>query len=227
MILLDDNFSTIVKAVREGRRIYDNILKFIKYLMTTNSGELWTLLLGPMLGLPVALLPIHILWINLVTDGLPAISLSFEKAEKDIMKRPPRPPQQSVFANGRGLHMIWVGLLMAVITLAAQGWAIRNELHWQTIVFNVLCISQMGHVLAIRSMKQSFFSSGMFSNKALIAAVILAVGLQFVVTYIPFLQPVFQTEALTLKEITIVIILSSFVFFTVEIEKVISRRKRL
>jgi ATPase, P-type (transporting), HAD superfamily, subfamily IC len=106
MILLDDNFSTIVKAVREGRRIYDNILKFIKYLMTTNSGELWTLLLGPMIGLPVALLPIHILWINLVSDGLPAISLSFEKAEKNVMDRPPRPPQQSVFANGRGLHMI-------------------------------------------------------------------------------------------------------------------------
>ena len=111
MILLDDNFSTIVKAVREGRRIYDNILKFIKYLMTTNSGELWTLLLGPMLGLPVALLPIHILWINLVTDGLPAISLSFEKAEKDIMKRPPRPPQQSVFANGRGLAYDMGGLV--------------------------------------------------------------------------------------------------------------------
>ena len=225
MILLDDNFSTIVKAVREGRRIYDNILKFIKYLMTTNSGELWTLLLGPMLGLPVALLPIHILWINLVTDGLPAISLSFEKAEKDTMKRPPRPPQQSVFANGRGLHMIWVGLLMAVITLAAQGWAINNGLHWQTIVFNVLCLCQMGHVLAIRSMKQSFFSSGMFSNKALIVAVILAVGLQFVVTYIPFLQPIFQTEALTLKEVTIVLILSSLVFFAVEIEKTISRRR--
>jgi len=223
MILLDDNFTTIVKAVREGRRIYDNILKFIKYLMTTNSGELWTLLLGPMLGLPVALLPIHILWINLVTDGLPAISLSFEKAEKDIMNRPPRPPQQSVFANGRGIHMIWVGLLMAVITLAAQGWAINQGLHWQTIVFNVLCLSQMGHVLAIRSMKQSFFGAGMFSNKALIAAVVLAVGLQFVVTYIPFLQPVFQTEALTLKEITIVVILSSLVFFAVEIEKAVSR----
>ena len=172
--------------------------------MTTNSGELWTLLLGPMLGLPVALLPIHILWINLVTDGLPAISLSFEKAEKDIMKRPPRPPQQSVFANGRGMHMIWVGLLMAVITLAAQGWAINNGLHWQTIVFNVLCLSQMGHVLAIRSEKQSFFSAGMFSNKTLIAAVVLALVLQFAVTYIPILQPIFQTEALTFKEFTLV-----------------------
>jgi Ca2+-transporting ATPase len=226
MILLDDNFSTIVKAVREGRRIYDNILKFIKYLMTTNSGELWTLLLGPMIGLPVALLPIHILWINLVSDGLPAISLSFEKAEKDIMNRPPRPPQQSVFANGRGIHMIWVGILMAGITLSLQGWAIRNGLHWQTIVFNVLCLCQMGHVLAIRSEKQSLFSIGIFSNKPLIAAVIIALLLQFVITYVPFFQPIFQTEALTLNEFLLVGAASSMVFFAVEIEKVIFRKKR-
>lgn len=225
MILLDDNFSTIIKAVGEGRRVYDNILKFIKYLMTTNSGELWTLLLGPIFGLPVALLPIHILWINLVTDGLPAISLSFEKAEKDIMKRPPRPPQQSVFANGRGLHMIWVGLLMAFVTLAAQAWAIKNGLHWQTIVFNVLCLSQLGHVLAIRSEKQSFFSAGIFSNKMLIASVILALVLQFVLTYMPVLHPIFQTESLTLREFTIVCILSSLVFCAVEIEKIFSRRR--
>ena len=225
MILLDDNFSTIVRAVREGRRIYDNILKFIKYLMTTNSGELWTLLLGPMIGLPVALLPIHILWINLVSDGLPAISLSFEKAEKDIMNRPPRPPQQSVFSNGRGMHMIWVGMLMAGISLSAQAWAINNDLHWQTIVFNVLCLSQMGHVLAIRSEKRSLFSIGIFSNKPLILAVMIALLLQFVVTYTPFLQPIFQTESLSLYEFIIVGASSSLVFIAVEIEKVISRKR--
>ncbi len=226
MILLDDNFSTIVRAVREGRRIYDNILKFIKYLMTTNSGELWTLLLGPIIGLPVALLPIHILWINLVSDGLPAISLSFEKAEKDIMNRPPRPPQQSVFANGRGLHMIWVGMLMAGITLSAQAWAMNNGLHWQTIVFNVLCLCQMGHVLAIRSETASFFSIGIFSNKPLIGAVLIAFLLQFIITYTPFLQPIFQTESLSWKEFLLVGALSSIVFFAVEIEKIIYGRKR-
>lgn len=225
MILLDDNFSTIVKAVREGRRIYDNILKFIKYLMTTNSGELWTLLMGPLIGLPVALLPIHILWINLVSDGLPAISLSFEKAEKDIMNRPPRPPQQSVFANGRGMHMIWVGMLMAGIALSAQAWAITHGLHWQTIVFNVLCLCQMGHVLAIRSETQSLFSIGIFSNKPLIGAVFIAVILQGVITYVPFLQPIFQTESLTLQEFVLVGAASSLVFVAVEIEKAISRRK--
>jgi P-type Ca2+ transporter type 2C len=226
MILLDDNFSTIVKAIKEGRRIYDNILKFIKFLMTTNSGELWTLLLGPMIGLPVALLPIHILWINLVSDGLPAIALSFEKAEKDIMNRPPRPPQQSVFANGTGLHIIWVGLLMAGIALCLQGWALRNGLHWQTMVFNVLCLSQMGHVLAIRSENKSFFSTGVWSNKPLIVAVTVAFFLQFVVTYFPFFQPIFKTEALTLNEFILVAAASSLVFFAVEIEKVIFRKRK-
>ena len=226
MILLDDNFSTIIKAVKEGRRIYDNILKFIKYMMTTNSGELWTLLLGPIIGLPVALLPIHILWINLVSDGLPAIALSYEKAEEDIMSRPPRPPQQSVFANGRGLHMIWMGMLMAGIALSLQGWAINHGLHWQTIVFNVLCLSQLGHVLAIRSENQSLFSIGAFSNKPLIGAVLLALLLQLLITYIPFLQPIFHTESLTLNEFILVVAASSIVFFAVEIEKLVSRKRR-
>lgn len=226
MILLDDNFSTIVKAVREGRRIYDNILKFIKYLMTTNSSELLVLLLGPIIGLPIALLPIHILWINLVSDGLPAISLSYEKEEKGIMNRPPRPPQQSVFANGRGIHMIWVGMLMAGIALSLQAWAINNGLHWQTIVFNFLCLSQMGHVLAIRSDIQSFFGVGVFSNKPLIGAVIIALLLQFVITYVPLFQPIFKTEALTLNEFLLVGALSIIVFFAVEIEKAVFRRSR-
>jgi Ca2+-transporting ATPase len=223
MILMDDNFSTIVKAVREGRRIYDNILKFIKYLMTTNSGELWTLLMGPILGLPISLLPIHILWINLVSDGLPAISLSFEKAERDIMNRPPRQPGESVFAGGRGYHIIWVGILMAAVTLGAQKWAIDNGLHWQTIVFNILCLSQMGHVLAIRSSNRSLFRIGVLSNKPLLGAVIIAIVLQMMITYIPLFQPVFHTESLTWMELAVVFAASSIVFLAVELEKKISR----
>jgi len=116
--------------------------------MTTNSGELWTLFLGPIIGLPLA--------------------LSYEKAGKDIMSRPRRPPRQRLFPNGRGLHMIWVGVLMAGIALSLQGWVINQGLHWQTIVFNVLCLSQLGHVLAIRSEKQSLFRTGVFSNKPLL-----------------------------------------------------------
>ena len=226
MILLDDNFSTIVKAVKEGRRIYDNILKFIKYLMTTNSSELWTLLLGPMIGLPIALLPIHILWINLVSDGIPAISLSFEKAEKDIMNRPPRPPQQSVFANGRGFHMIWVGILMAGIALSLQAWAIRNGLHWQTMVFNFLCISQLGHVLSIRREHQSVLGIGMLSNRPLVGAVLIALLLQIALTFVPFLHTIFQTESLTMNEFILVGGASLLVFVIVEIEKIISIKRR-
>lgn len=225
MILTDDNFSTIVRAVREGRRIYDNILKFIKYLMTTNSGELWTLLLGPVIGLPVALLPIHILWVNLVSDGLPAISLSFEKAEKNIMSRPPRPPKESVFANRRGYHIVWVGLLMAGVTLSAQVFAIKNNLHWQTIVFNMMCLSQMTHVLAIRSETQSLFAIGIFSNRPLILSVLLTFALQAAITYTPFLQPVFNTETLTAYEFIAVGLLSSVVFIGVELEKAFVRKK--
>ncbi len=227
MILLDDNFSTIVKAIREGRRIYDNILKFIRYLMTTNSGELWTLLLGPVIGLPIALLPIHILWMNLVTDGLPAIALSFEKAEKNIMRRPPRSPRESVFADGRGFNMIWVGILMAGIALGAQSFAIKIGLHWQTIVFNVLCISQMANLLAIRSQNQSLFKLGLFTNKPLSGAVLLTLMLQFAVTYTPALHPVFKTQSLTFYEFLGVGVASSLVFFAVEIEKAFSRRRML
>lgn len=225
MILLDDNFSTIVKAIKEGRRIYDNILKFIKYLMTTNSGELWTLLMGPILGLPIALLPIHILWINLVSDGLPAIALSFEKAEKNIMHRPPRPPKQNVFANGQGLHMIWVGMLMAAVALGIQAWAIAEGLHWQTMVFNVLCLSQMAHVIAIRSQHQSAFRMSLLANKPLLGSVLLTLLLQLVVTYAPFMHVVFQTESLNLQEFIIVSLASIVVLVGVEMEKVFVRRK--
>ncbi len=126
MILMDDNFATIVKAIREGRKIYDNIRKFIRYLLTTNSGEIWTIFLAPFMGLPIPLLPIHILWINLVTDGLPALALSAEPAEKNLMQRPPRNPRESILAQGLGVHAIWVGLLMAGVVLGLQAWVIRQ-----------------------------------------------------------------------------------------------------
>ncbi len=227
MILIDDNFATIVKAVKEGRKIFDNIRKFIKYLLTTNSGEIWTLFLAPLAGLPIPLLPIHILWINLVTDGLPALALSVEPAEEDVMKRPPRHPKESIFASGLGLHAIWVGLLMAGIVLFVQTWSIKTEqAHWQTMVFTVLCLTQLGHVLAIRSEKESLFKIGLFSNKYLLTAVILTFILQMATVYVPVLNPIFKTEPLTLNELVLTIALSSIVFFAVEIEKLIKRRQR-
>jgi len=225
MVLLDDNFATIVGAVREGRRIYDNIRKFFKYLLTSNSGEIWTLFLAPFLGLPIPLLPIHILWINLVTDGAPALSLTVEPAEGDVMKRKPRPTHEGLFAGGMWQHILWVGLLMAGITLFAQAWAITTgHGHWQTMVFTVLCLSQFGHVLAIRSEKESLFMQGIFSNKPLLWAVFGAFILQMAVIYVPFLQPIFKTEALTISELLFTLLLSSIVFIAVEFEKMWKRR---
>ena len=227
MILLDDNFATIVKAVKSGRQIFDNIRKFIKYTMTSNSGEIWTIFLAPFFGLPIPLLPIHILWINLVTDGLPGLALAAEPAEKGIMEKPPRHPKESVFAHGLGIHIIWVGLLMGFVTIFTQAWAIGTDhAHWQTMVFTVLCLSQMGHVLAIRSESESIFTQGLFSNKPLLGAVVLTFLLQMATIYLPFLNPIFKTEPLSLFELLITLLLSSVVFIAVEIEKWVKRRRR-
>jgi Ca2+-transporting ATPase len=227
MILLNDDFATIVKAVREGRRIFDNIRKFIKYTLTSNSGEICTIFLAPFLGLPIPLLPIHILWINLVTDGVPGLALAVEPGERNIMNRPPRHPKESIFAHGLGTHIIWVGLLMGAVSIITQALFIDgSQTHWQTMVFTVLCLSQMGHVLAIRSEQESFFRQGALSNKPLIGAVLLTLALQMATIYVPFLNPIFKTEPLTAGELVLTILLSSIVFWAVEIEKTIKRSKR-
>jgi len=226
MILLDDNFATIVRAVKEGRNIYDNIRKFLKYLLTTNSGEILTLFFAPLVGLPMPLLPIHLLWINLVTDGLPALALSVEPAEGDVMNRPPRHPKESIFAHGMGAHVMWVGFLMACIILSVQSWSIRTEhVHWQTMTFTVLCLTQLGHVLAIRSEKESLFRIGLLSNKYLLGAVLLTFTLQMATIYVPSLNNIFKTEPLTFNELLLTMALSSIIFFAVEIEKFIKRRR--
>lgn len=220
MILLDDNFATIVKAVREGRRIYDNIRKFVKYIMTCNSAEIWTIFLAPVIGLPMPLLPIHILWINLVTDGLPGLALAGEKEERDIMKRPPRKANESLFADGIGYHIVWVGLLMAGITLAIQAYALNkgNE-NWQTMVFTVLSLSQLGHVLAIRSEREFMYKKGIFSNLPLLGSVAFTFILQLAVIYLPLANKVFKTNPLSISELALCIIASSIVFHAVELEK--------
>lgn len=225
MILMDDNFATIVNAVREGRRIFDNIRKFIRYAMTTNSGEIWTLLLAPFLGLPIPLLPIHILWINLVTDGLPGLALTMEAAERGIMQRPPRPPNEHIFVHGMWQHILWVGLLIGGVSLLSQAWAIHfSNAHWQTMVFTVLTFAQLAQVMAIRSETESLLSVGLFTNKPLIGAISLTVGLQLCVIYIPFLNEIFKTSPLEFYELLICILLSLVIFISIEIEKWLVRR---
>lgn len=228
MVLLDDNFATIVNAVRYGRRLYDNIRKFVRYAVTTNSAEVLTIFLAPFLGLPIPLLPTHILWINLVTDGLPALALTAEPAEPGVMMRPPRPPRESIFSHGMWQHAIWVGLLMAGLTLFAQAWAYHTgSSHWQTMAFTVITLSQLGHVIAIRSETDSLATVGLWSNLPLLAAVIITFTLQLATIYVPAFNVIFKTEPLTLTELSICLILSSVVFFAVEIEKWMIRKKWL
>lgn len=225
MVLLDDNFATIVTAVKEGRVIYDNIRKFIKYTLTSNSGEIYVMLLAPFLGMPLPLLPLQILWINLVTDGLPGLALTLEPAEKGAMRRSPFHPQENIFGRGMWQHILWVGLLMGLVTLAVGYWAWRTGLaEWQTMLFTTLTLSQMGHALAVRSEKDSFFSRGLLVNKSLLWAVLLTFVLQLAVVYVPFLQTLFKTVGLTPANLTLSLLLSTVVFWGVEAEKWFKRR---
>jgi Ca2+-transporting ATPase len=220
MVLMDDNFASIVRAVREGRRIFDNIRKFIKYTMTSNAGEVWTLFLAPFLGLPLPLVPVQILWINLVTDGLPGLAMSLEPQEKDIMQRPPRPPMESIFAHGMWQHILWVGLLIGGLSLGAQAWAWHGGSdNWQTIVFTVLTFSQLVHALVIRSETRSLLSIGFFSNPKLLLAILLTVAMQLIVIYVPFFNDIFRTSPLEMHELLICFLLPLVVFVLVELEK--------
>ncbi len=225
MILLDDNFATIVKAVREGRRVYDNIRKFLRYILTGNTAEIWAIFLAPILGLPIPLVPVQILWVNLVTDGLPALALAAEPEERNVMQRPPRKPNESIFADGLGIHVIWVGIFIGLLTVGAQAWLLQNGIeHWQTIVFTILCFSQLWHVMAIRSETVSLFKLGLFSNKPLLWAVLGTVALQVAVIYVPFLNSFLHTQPLTITELGICMGVSVIVFVVVEVEKLVRRR---
>jgi Ca2+-transporting ATPase len=226
MVLLDDNFATIVAAVEEGRVIYDNIRKFVRYILATNSGEIWVMLVTPLFGMPLALLPLQILWMNLVTDGLPALALSVEPPEPDTMRRPPHPPDESIFARGMGRHVIWVGLLMGLLSFGVgYGYWRAHDPKWQTMVFTTLTLSQMAHVMAIRSERLSLFRVGLLSNKSLLAAVFLTAILQLGLVYVPSLQSVFRTMALPIPDLALSIAATAVIFWAVELEKWFIRQR--
>ena len=225
MVLLNDNYATIVAAVEEGRRIYDNIRKFVKYTMTSNAGEIWVMLLAPFLGMPLPLLPLQILWVNLVTDGLPGLALTIEAAERNTMQRPPIPPKESIFGRGMTQDIIWIGLLMGLTSLAigVWSWNVGNPA-WQTMIFTTLTMSQMGNALATRSERESLFKIGVLSNRPLLGAVLLTLALQLAVIYLPPLQVIFNTVSLSFAELFISLIASTAVFIGVEVFKWILRR---
>ncbi len=230
MVLLDDNFATIVDAVEEGRVVYTNIRRFIKYILGSNIGEVLTIAASPILiatgGVPLT--PLQILWMNLVTDGLPALALAVEPAEPDVMKRPPFSPRESIFARGMGSYMIRLGIVFAIISISLMVWA-YNYTHapgyqgdkdvWKTMVFTTLCIAQMGHALAIRSNTQLVIQLNPFSNPYLLWAVIVTTALQLALVYVPPLQSFFGTHPLSFVELSICLGFSALLFVWVEMEK--------
>jgi P-type Ca2+ transporter type 2C len=227
-VLLDDNFATIVSAVEEGRIIYDNIRKFVKYLLTTNSAELWLMLVAPLIGMPLPLLPLQILWINLVTDGPTALTLGVEPAERGVMQRPPRPPGESIFAGGLGRHVIWVGVLMGALTLGLGYWYwSAGDPRWQTVVFTTLALSQMAHVMGIRSSVDSLARVGLLSNPLLAGAVAVTIALQLALIYVEPLQQIFTTVPLSAVDVALCVAASGLVLMAVELEKwLMSDRRR-
>ena len=220
MVLLDDNFATIVKAVEQGRLVYANIRRFVKYILGSNVGELITIAASPLLGLAgVPLSPLQILWMNLVTDGVPALALALEPGEKGLMQRPPAAPGESIFARGIGSYIIRIGVVFAVIVIALMVLAARAGLPWQTMVFTTLCLAQMGHALSARS-DRPLIQMDPWSNPWLIWAVVLTSALQMLLLYVPWLAKFFGTTPLTLNELLICVGVSAVFFVYLELEKI-------
>ena len=230
MVLLDDNFATIVAAIEEGRVVYDNIRRFIKYILGSNIGEVLTIAAAPLLGLPsVPLSPLQILWMNLVTDGLPALALALEPAEPNVMSRPPYDPKESIFARGLGLYMVRIGIIFALLTICLMVWSYNhyadssNPNHWKTMVFTTLCLAQMGHALAVRSNTRLTIEMNFFSNPYLLGAIALTTVPQILLIYVAPLRNFFETSLLSFTDLSICLGFSLLVFVWVEIEKLCQR----
>jgi len=237
MVLQDDNFATIVAAVEEGRIIFDNILRFARYILASNWAEIVVMLLAPLFGLPIPLFPVQILWMNLVTDGLPALALGVEPGERDVMSRPPREPARPILTRNTGVHILWVGLLMAALALWVGGSqyglfgsprlkVFSDSGTWRTMLFTTLVFSQLTLGLAERSRHSSLFRIGLLSNRYMLYAVLLTFCLQIGVIYLPFLQGFFSTVALSAAQLGICLSLSLIMLLAVELEKIIIRMIR-
>jgi Ca2+-transporting ATPase len=227
MVVTDDNFASIVAAVEEGRGIYDNILKFVHYLLSCNAGEILVMFLSSLVGLPVPLLPVQILWINLVTDGLPALALGVDPTDPEIMKRRPRPPEERVVTRHRGFLMLAQGAFIAVCSLGAYALVLYVEDEGlgraRTACFVVLAVSQLFHSYNCRSLTESLFKIGLFTNRHLLLATGISFGLQMAVVYTPGLQTVFNTEPLSLFDWVLAIAMSSLPLWGTEIYKAIRK----
>ncbi|MFO1464393.1 MAG: cation-translocating P-type ATPase [bacterium] len=222
LILTEENFTAIVRAVREGRIVYDNIRKFVRYMLTTNLGEIATMLFAMALALPLPVLPLQILWINLVTDGLPAVALGFEPAEEDVMGRPPRDTRENILGRGLWEHTLAVGCFMGLLSVGALYffWRRDHDLQLaQTVTFTTLVFTQMGHVMGVRSERHALWRIGIFSNYRLAGAVLVTVISQILILYLPPLQRLFHVVPLRAAELLLCMALGLLLYASVEAEK--------
>jgi Ca2+-transporting ATPase len=223
MVLLNDNFATIVAAVEEGRVIYDNIRRFVKFSIAGNLGKILVMLAAPFLGINVALEPLQLLWLNLMTDGLLGLGLGVEPAEKGVMTRPPRSPQASLFHGGLTAHIVRVGVVIGIVGLLVAGLAFEPGLpeanSWRTMLFTTLAFLQVGQAIASRSSQESIFTLGWRSNLTLFWLALLVVALQLLVIYLPGLRDFFTAVPLTLTQLLICLGLGSLAFWAIELEK--------
>jgi len=229
MVLMDDNFATIVAAVEEGRVIYDNIRRFVKFSIAGNVGKVLVMLLAPFLGINVALLPLQLLWLNLMTDGLLGLGLGVEPAEPGTMKKPPRDPKASLFSEGLGFHVLWVGVVIGVVALGL-GYAFYDPANpsdttWQTMMFSVLAFSQIGQALASRSTQASLFQLGLRSNPVILGLAVLVLALQLLVIYLPALDEFFGVTPLSLPNLLLALGLGAVTFLAIEGEKWVLRER--
>lgn len=226
MVLRDDNFATIVAAVEEGRTIYDNVRRFVKFSVAGNIGKVLVMLLSPLMGMPIALLPLQLLWLNLLTDGLLGLGMGFEPAERNAMRRPPVWPGSGIFSGGLARHVVWVGGLIGLLALGV-GFLYWQQGHasWQMMIFTTLAFAQIGQALASRSNRESLFQIGLFSNKPLLIMVILVMTAQVGVLVLPFLETFFNTEPMGTLEWTISLGLGVVVFLAIETEKWFLRKQ--
>ncbi|AZN42084.1 calcium-translocating P-type ATPase, SERCA-type [Paenibacillus albus] len=232
LVLSDDNFSSIVAAIEEGRGIYENIRKFIRYLLASNVGEILTMFLAMMAGLPLPLVPIQILWVNLVTDGLPAMALGVDQSEKDLMQQKPRSAKENIFARRLGWKIISRGILIGVCTLGAFWITLQiapkdpgNLVHAQTVAFATLVMAQLIHVFDCRS-SRSIFHRNMLQNKYLLFAVLSSVLLMLGVLYIDALQPIFKTVPLGFRDWCLVIVAAGIPTFLMGIGSVLGTTEK-
>lgn len=221
IVLLDDNFATIVAAVEEGRVIFDNLRKFIKFSIAGNIGKVGVMLLAPFIGTAVPLLPLQLLWLNVLTDGLLGLGLGVEQAERGIMKRAPYSPQAPVLSRRTVVHITWVGLLIAALALGVGYYydIYTNVPQWQTMIFTTLAFAQIFQALAVRSTDTSLFRQNLLSNPLMTLMIVVVLVSQLSVLYVPFLQTFFNTTPLSLQDLAICLALGSAVLIAIELEK--------